>query len=202
MYGYARRPACLEQGKVNPACSVHRLRRPEDPGRRVHVAELQRERTSSNTAPCGRDAGWPDPDGRARHASTYTAAVTPERAAAHRPSRSAGAPPRPRVASKAHRGIIQVRQRAAGWDGVGGEQSGEQGWMQVGAGALRSVDEMHRRSREDSRSVGVVESQTKLLGDLRPSIRSLRPAPHARSFRQQFGVGRALLLLRRWTEQQ
>ncbi|KAJ7321836.1 hypothetical protein DFH08DRAFT_356103, partial [Mycena albidolilacea] len=65
-----RAAACLKQGKVNPACSVHRLRRPEDPGRRVHVAEPQRGRTSSNTAPCGRDAGWTDPtDGRARHAS-------------------------------------------------------------------------------------------------------------------------------------
>jgi hypothetical protein len=85
---------------------------------------------------------------------------------------------------------------------MGSENSGRQDWMQAGAGAPRSVDEMHRRWREDSRSVGVVESQIKLLGHLRPSLRSLRPAPHARSFRQQFGVGSALLLLRRWLEQQ
>jgi hypothetical protein len=47
----------------------------------------------------------------------------------------------------------------------------------VGTGALRGVDEMHRRSRENSRSVGVVESQTKLLVHRRPLIQSLSPVP-------------------------
>ncbi|KAJ7862288.1 hypothetical protein B0H14DRAFT_3134321 [Mycena olivaceomarginata] len=50
--GYARRASVLGAG----------------PRPRVHVAELQRARTSSSTAPCGRDAGWTDPtDRRARH---------------------------------------------------------------------------------------------------------------------------------------